>query len=118
LKDIENFRAIIGLYNSMRTQDSAAKTINERQIDGMLAMSVVPENRLYRGMNMQGQHVTLSCQQDNWGSLGSLHLWGCVLERFLASYAAINTYTRFEIEDKSKGISLKWPLRQGLKPRL
>ena len=118
LKDIENLRAILRLYNSMRTQDSAVKTINERQIDGMLSVTVVPENRLYRGMNMQGQLVTLNCQQDKWGSLGSLHLWGCVLERFLASYAAINTYTRFEIEDQSKGISLKWPLRQGLKSRL
>lgn len=118
LRDIENLRAIIRLYNSMRTQDSAAKTINERQIDGMLGLTLVPENRLYRGMNMQGQHVKLSCQQDNWGSLGALHLWGCVIERFFASYAAINTYTRFEIEDKSKGINLKWPLRHGLKPRL
>jgi len=118
LKDIENLQAIFRLYNSMRTHDNAAKTINERQIDGMLDLLVEPENRLYRGMNMQGQQVKLVCQQDNWGSLGSLYLWGCVLERFLAGYAAINTYTRFEIEDKSKGISLKWPLRQGLKPRL
>ncbi len=118
LKDIENLRAIIRLYNAMRTQDNSAKTVNDRQIDGMLNLTVQPENRLYRGMNMQGQHVKLICQQDHWGSLGSLYLWGCVLERFLASYAAINTYTRFEIEDKSKGISLKWPLRQGLKPRL
>lgn len=118
LKDIENLQAIFRLYNSMRTHDNATKTINERQIDGMLDLLVEPENRLYRGMNMQGQQVKLVCQQDNWGSLGSLYLWGCVLERFLAGYAAINTYTRFEIEDKSKGISLKWPLRQGLKPRL
>ena len=102
----------------MRTQDNSAKTVNDRQIDGMLNLTVQPENRLYRGMNMQGQHVKLICQQDHWGSLGSLYLWGCVLEMFLASYAVINTYTRFEIEDKSKGISLKWPLRQGLKPRL
>lgn len=118
LKDIENLRSMIRLYNSMRTQDNSAKTINDRQIDGMLSLSVQPENRLYRGMNMQGQHIKLICKQDHWGSLGSLYLWGCVLEMFLASYAVINTYTRFEIEDKSKGISLKWPLRQGLKPRL
>ena len=118
LQDVENLRSILRLYNSMRTQDHAAKTINERQIDGILDLVVRAENRLYRGMNTQGQLVRLICQESNWGSRGSLYLWGCVLDSFLASYAGINTYTRFELEDRSTGIIFKWPLRQGLRPML
>ena len=115
LKDAENLRALLRLYNSLRTHDHSAKTINERQIDGILELLVRPENRLYRGMNTQGQHVRLLCQESNWGSRGSLYLWGCVLDKFLASYAGINAYTRFELEDKTTGTLFKWPLRQGLK---
>jgi len=115
LKDADNLRALLRLYNSLRTHDHSAKTINERQIDGILELVVRPENRLYRGMNTQGQHVRLLCQESNWGSRGSLYLWGCVLDKFLASYAGINAYTRFELEDKTTGSLFKWPLRQGLK---
>jgi type VI protein secretion system component VasA len=38
-----------------------------------------------------------------------------VLDKFLASYAGINAYTRFELEDKTTGSLFKWPIRQGLK---
>jgi type VI secretion system protein ImpG len=98
----------------MRTQDHAAKAMNDRQIDGMIALRVTPESRLYRGMNTLGQRVRLTCEGTNWGGAGSLYLWGCVLEKFLANYAGINSYIRFELEDTITGVVYTWPLRQGL----
>lgn len=115
LKEINNLRALLGLYNSMRTQNHTGKAINERQIEGLLELAVTPETRLHRGMNIQGQHILLTCDVSNWGSKGSLYLWGCVLEAFLASYAGINSYTRFELQDKITGTVFKWPLRAGQK---
>lgn len=114
LNDVENLRSLLRLYNSMRTQDHAAKAMNDRQIDGMIALRVTPESRLYRGMNTLGQRVRLICEGTNWGGAGSLYLWGCVLEKFLANYAGINSYIRFELEDTITGVVYKWPLRQGL----
>ena len=114
LKNIENLRSLLRLYNSMRTQDHSSKALNDRQIDGMLALTVTSESRLHRGMNTLGQRVRLTCESTNWGGAGSLYLWGCVLETFLANYAGINSYIRFELEDTITGAVYTWPLRHGL----
>jgi len=41
-----------------------------------------------------------------------------VLERFLADYAGINSYTRVELEDAFSGTVFKWPPRLGQQPLL
>jgi len=118
LASAENLRALLRLYNSTCTQDRAVRSANERQIDGIADLSVTREMRLVRGTMMQGQHIVLTCEERNWASPGALYLWGCVLDRFLACYAGINSYTRFEIHDKNTGTEFKWPIRMGQKPLL
>lgn len=115
LSSAENLRGILRLYNSTCTHDRAVRSANERQIDGINALSVKREMRLVRGTMMQGQHIVLSCEEKNWASPGALYLWGCVLDRFLSCYTSINSYTRFEIHDKNTGTEFKWPIRMGQK---
>lgn len=118
LSSIENLRAILRLYNSTCSYDSGVRSANERQIDGLLDLTITRETRLVRGSMMQGQHVLLACEEKNWPSPGAMYLWGCVLDRFLACYAGINSYTRFEMHDKNTGTLFKWPMRMGRKPVL
>lgn len=118
LSSIETLRAMLRLYNSTCSYDSGVRSANERQIDGLLDLTITREMRLVRGTMMQGQHVVLSCEEKNWPSPGAMYLWGCVLDRFLACYAGINSYTRFEIHDKNTGTTFKWPMRMGRKPVL
>lgn len=118
LSSVENLRAILRVYNSTCTQDRAVRTANERQIDGLVDMTVTREMRLQRGTMMQGQHIVLVCEERNWASPGALYLWGCVLDRFLSCYAGVNSYTRFEIHDKNTGTEFKWPVRMGQKTLL
>lgn len=113
LSNPENLRGILRLYNSTCTHDRAIRSANERQIDGISNLTVTREMRLVRGTMMQGQHLVLTCDEKNWASPGSLYLWGCVLDRFLSCYASINSYTRFEIQDKNTGTEFKWPVRMG-----
>ncbi|MCZ4329825.1 type VI secretion system baseplate subunit TssF [Castellaniella denitrificans] len=115
LASIDNLRAILHLYNSTCSHDNSVRSANERQIEGLLDLSITPESRLVRGSLLQGQHIVLSCDEKNWPGTGTLYLWGCVLDRFLASYISINTYTRFEIHDKNTGTRFTWPMRMGLK---
>jgi type VI secretion system protein ImpG len=118
LGDIVNLRSIVRHYNFQRTQDQATRIANERQIDGLLQLSCTRETRLVKGMVVQGQHIRLEVQESNWPSKGALYLWGTVLDRFLACYAGINSYTRFELEDPTTGTLFKWPMRLGTKPLL
>ncbi|MFT0531306.1 type VI secretion system baseplate subunit TssF [Castellaniella hirudinis] len=115
LSSITNLRAILHLYNSTCSHDNSVRSANDRQIEGLQSLTVTPESRLVRGSLMQGQHIVLSCDEKNWPGAGTLYLWGCVLDRFLASYISINAYTRFEIQDKNTGTRFTWPIRLGLK---
>lgn len=115
LSNIDTLRGLLHLYNTTCTHARSVRSANERQIDGLVELSITREMRLVRGAMMQGQHIVLICEEKNWASPGVLYVWGCVLDRFLACYAAINSYTRFEIHDKNTGTEFKWPLRMGLK---
>jgi type VI secretion system protein ImpG len=116
LGSIETLRSLLRLYVGFRTNDHASRATNDRQIDGILALRVLPETRLYRGSVVQGQSIHMQCDQSNWSSVGSMYLWGCVLARFFASYATINVYTRFELTDRNTGVEFKWPPMLGNKP--
>ncbi len=116
LGSIETLKALLRLYAGFRTNDHTKTAANERQIDGMLELEVIAENRIYRGTMVQGQAIHLRCDQTFWPSIGSLYLWGFVLAQFLSSFATINVYTRFELTDRNTGVSFKWPPMLGSKP--
>lgn len=118
LEGVENLAAILRHYNYARSQDHTAWISNERYIDGLTDIKIIRETRLLRGMVVQGQNIRLIVNESNWPTQGLLYLWGMVLNEFLACYASINSYTRFEIEDPSTGTKLKWPMRLGEKPLL
>ena len=42
-----------------------------------------------------------------------MFMFGSVIERFLANYAPINSYTRVEMVDVFSGVSFQWPPRLG-----
>jgi type VI secretion system protein ImpG len=116
LGSTETLRALLRLYVGFRTNDHTSRAANERQIDGIIALNVMSETRIYRGSVVQGQSIHMHCDQSYWSSVGSMYLWGCVLARFFASYATINVYTRFELTDRNTGVEFKWPPMLGNKP--
>jgi type VI secretion system protein ImpG len=116
LGSIDTLQSLLRLYAGFRTNDHTKRSANERQIDGMLDLEIIAESRIYRGTVVQGQTVRLRCDQTFWPSIGSLYLWGSVLSRFIASFATINVYTRFELTDRNTGVSFKWPPMLGNKP--
>lgn len=118
LEGVDNLRAILRHYNYRRSQDHTAWISNERYIDGISDMKISRETRLVRGMVVQGQKIRLIVQEANWPTQGVLYLWGSVLNDFLACYAGINSYIRFEVEDPSTGTIFTWPMRLGEKPLL
>lgn len=113
LSNPDNLRGILRLYNSTCTHDKAVRNANDRQINGIIDLVVTREMRLFRGTMIQGQHLVMTCDENNWASAGALYLWGSVLEQFLACYASVNSYIRFEIRDKNTGTEITWPIRMG-----
>ena len=109
-----NLQAMLALYVLSERQDQGPEAANRRRIDGIQSVSASPETRLVgRGSVLRGQLIRIKCRQDHYAGIGDMYLFGCVLERFLADYASINSYTRVELEDAFSGTVFKWPPRLG-----
>jgi type VI secretion system protein ImpG len=116
IANAENLRALLHLYVFSGPQDRKPDIANRRRIDGIQEMKIEPANRIVSGTMMRGQHIMMRCRGDHFAGPGDLFLFGVILDRFLADYAALNTYTRLEIEDVLTGDRYRWPERIGQQP--
>jgi type VI secretion system protein ImpG len=112
----ENLRALLHLYVFPGLQEHGPETANRRRIQGIQDLHIAPANRIVRGAMMRGQHLKLRCRGDHFASQGDLFLFGVVLDRFMADYSAINTYSRMELEDTVSGDRYLWTERIGQQP--
>jgi len=106
-ESLEALREILRLYSA--TGDAAA----ERQVGGLVGMSsrkVVRRvgTEAWRGF-CRGNEVTLTFDEDAYvGS--SAFLLASVLDRFLALYASMNSFTQLVIESRQRhGVWKRWP---------
>jgi len=119
IANAENLQAMLNLYVFSERQEQGAEVANRRRIDGIQEVSATRETRLIgRGSILRGQSIRIKCRQDHFAGIGDMYVFGCVLERFLADYAGINSYTRVELEDAFSGTVFKWPPRLGQQPLL
>ena len=114
-----NLRAMLGLHIFGERSEQGLAAANRRRIEGIQDVSTTPETRLVgRGSVLRGQRVRITCRPDHFAGVGDMYLFGCVLDRFLANYAGINSYTRVELADAYSGAVFQWPPRLGQQPLL
>ncbi|USI74904.1 type VI secretion system baseplate subunit TssF [Sphingomonas morindae] len=108
-------RAHLALYG--RIEDAALR----RQLDGLRAVRAAPVARRVPGAGpagfVRGQQLTITLDEARFEN-GRLFLFAAVLERFLAEFAAINSFTEcvFETTDQQRFAS--WPARLGQRPTI
>lgn len=87
-----------------------------RQIDGILGVRSRKITRRVPQMERmaiaRGHEITIRLD-DRAFEDGSLFLFGAVLERFLAEFASINSFTQTVIETANEGRIKQWPPRVG-----
>ena len=71
------------------------------------------EERLVGGRPVRGQRLDMVTGREGFSGTGEMFVLGTVLDEVLASFATINTYTRFELTDGDSGTRLSWPARLG-----
>lgn len=109
----DNLKSLLALYIFSDRQDHGRETANRHRVAGVESLSAEAETRLVGRRMLSGQKLALRCRSSHFASLGSLYLFGCVIERFLGDYAAINAYTRLELRDSDTGTVFHWPARLG-----
>ena len=114
LADANNLRTLLGIYIFSERNEISLDAANRRRIDGIQSVEVTRDTRLVgRGSLMRGQRIVLKCRLDYYAGEGDMFMFGSVVERFLANYAPINSYTRVEMVDVFSGESFQWPPRLG-----
>jgi len=95
--------------------------VTERQLQGLKAVSSRPVTRTIRRAGgyhaARGTEVTLRFDERAFEGSG-IFLIGAVLDRFMAEYASINSFTQVVIRSDQRGVVKVWPPRSGQGPIL
>ncbi len=94
-------------------QDDAS---SRRQIDGITSVASRMITRRVPGLERmavaRGHHIRIKLD-DGQFDRARMFVFTAVLERFLAEFATINTFTECEFESPLEGVFAKWPPRIG-----
>lgn len=108
-------RELLSLYAGPQDQDI------HKRISGLLHVESTRVVRRIPGVGPivfgRGKTVTLKFDEAAYEGTGAF-LLGAVLERFLARYAAINSFTETRMETTERGEIMRWPARTGTRQTL
>jgi type VI secretion system protein ImpG len=100
---------------------SLSDNISDTQIDGLKSVETRPIVRTLRYEDgyhpARGIEVKLLFDEDEFEGSGVI-LLGAVLDRFLAEYAAVNSFTQCVVASIQRGPIKTWPPRSGTGPLL
>lgn len=100
----------LALYG--RAEDPAMR----RQIDGLLSVRSQPVTRRVPGRDRlafaRGLRVRLKLDDASYEN-ARLFLFSAVVERFMAEFAAVNSFTECIFESPREGVFAQWPARLG-----
>ena len=112
----EAFREMVRLYNF------GGSVLGDRHIEGVIAVRGEPMHAPVQSEHglafARGRSVEIEFDEEAFTG-GSVYLFASVLERFLAQYASLNSFSRLVARTKQRPEILKaWPPRAGHKPLL
>lgn len=100
---------------------NVSDTITQTQIDGLKSVQSRPVVRTIQrdgGYHpARGLEVTITFDEDEFEGSGVI-LMGAVLDRFVAEYAAVNSFTQCVVASVQRGPIKTWPPRSGEGPLL
>lgn len=114
----QNLKNLLSLYLFPGQRDKPKEIANNKRISGILNVEVQPDERLFKGCVIRGQSIRVQTRNDHFNGPGDMYLFGSILDDFLSTYAAVNHYTRFTLEDILQGETITWPVRLGRRPLL
>jgi type VI secretion system protein ImpG len=116
LSDPANADKAAGLREVLALFADLSQNFTESHIRGIEKVSTRPIVRRLRqptGFNAaRGLEITVTFDERDFESSGVMIL-GAVLDRFLAEYSSINSFTETVIASTQRGVIMRWPPRSG-----
>lgn len=113
ITDVNVLRAALDVYNFHARIDAQAARANELRLAALQTVRVAPAEQLHRGAPVRGVAIDIGVADNGFVGAGDMFLFGAVLERFFASYASINSFSRVTLEGSPSRQRFTWPARNG-----
>lgn len=106
-------RELLSIYDFHSGNDTHKAAVMARLMEGIAAIQSSPVEGVIRGAAMRGTWVNLQLAEDNFAGEGEAYLFARVLDRFLALYATMNSFTRLTVKLTRTGLVYHFPPRLG-----
>ena len=113
ITDVRVLRAALDVYNFHARVDVQAARANELRLAALQSVRVSPAEQIHRGAPVRGVAIDIGVADGGFVGAGDMFLFGAVLERFFASYASINSFSRVSLEGSPSRQRIQWPARCG-----
>lgn len=101
------------LKEILKLYDFENSTSTKQQISGIMSLKSRHVTRRIKESFCRGLEITISLDEDKFVGSG-LYLFGSILERFLAQYVSVNSFSQLVLKTIQKKEELKrWPPRSG-----
>lgn len=107
IRDADGLRRLLSLF------DWSEAPQNAHRIDGLSRLTVSPIDVVRRGAVLHGVEMEVTVKEALYRSEADLYLFGTVLDRFLAEYASINTFTQLRLRRQPSNREMSWTPRFG-----
>ena len=106
----EVLRGTLALYNWRDDE------LNHRRLDAILAVQHHRIQRFEKGFLLRGLDVEVTLDGNGFAGEGDIHLFGEMLNRFLALYADMNQFNQLTLIVQPEGKCIRW--KENHNPRL
>ncbi|MCU6262313.1 type VI secretion system baseplate subunit TssF [Escherichia coli] len=110
LSSAEVLRGTLALYNWRDDE------LNHRRLDAILAVQHYRIQRFEKGFLLRGLDVEVTLDGNGFAGEGDIHLFGEMLNRFLALYADMNQFNQLTLIVQPEGKCIRW--KENHNPRL
>lgn len=113
IANAETLQALLRLYVVQGGAQSPREAANLRRISAISTVGTRPGDRLFGGSVIRGQEIRASMRPDYFASQGDMFLFGSLLDRVLATFSTLNSFSLFTLIDEQTGNTYAWPARLG-----
>jgi len=113
LLDADHFRELLRVYDFQSEYDAQRALTHQRMLEGITRVESRYGERMMRGTSVRGTQVEIDLHDDHFAGEGDAYLFGSILNRFVALYSTLNSYTQLTVKFVRTGFVHKFPPRWG-----
>ncbi|HEY1991167.1 MAG TPA: type VI secretion system baseplate subunit TssF, partial [Gammaproteobacteria bacterium] len=113
IANAESLQTLLRLYVVQGGAQSPREVANLRRISAISTVGSRAGDRLSGGNVIRGQEIRASVRPDHFASTGDMFLFGSLLDRVLATFSTLNSFSLFTLIDEQTGNTYAWPARLG-----